>query len=63
MILLFRQLGDLFFLVAQPVMVGDLSAQEPEVRVRSAAVCEAQCCPVKEAGATGGEIGILEIVW
>jgi hypothetical protein len=40
-----------------------LSAQEPEVRVRSAAVCEAQCCPVKEAGATGGEIGILEIVW
>ena len=22
-----------------------------------------QCCPVKEAGATGGEIGILEIVW
>ena len=48
MILLFRQPGDLFFLVAQPVMVGDLSAQEPEVRVRSAAVCEASAAAGKQ---------------
>jgi hypothetical protein len=63
MILLFRQPGDLFFLVAQPVMVGDLSAQEPEVRVRSAAVCEASAAAGKQVDGAWEPFTGCEMAW